>query len=314
MTQPNKPGPSWEKEAEEAAEDKVSDAGLSDGVDELGNPSEEQIAYQWFLKGARWAKEKAAAPGEESWEKIRDEYCNLSSGEKWSLSKSYDEARRFGFDKALELVAKPLLAKLDIKHRELCSLRMTDPELLESAAKSSQFAEEMRSRAVTLEKERDEARAEVERLTIAYQSLQSGFDIEALEAQVSSLKATVAAVNKDLCFTKQCLEAAGMNVTSLKATEAALREENERLQKACAERCESQQKLADDVRTVAKERDTLRQQLADAKDGLDNVLLAGFGAGAEKEPLLQQALVFARDALAKLKAPSDKDAGEGSDA
>lgn len=70
MTQPNKPGPSWEKEAEEKAQRYAEMCHMMEPPGR-GKKTLLMLTKKDFLAGARWAKEKAAAPGEESWEKLK---------------------------------------------------------------------------------------------------------------------------------------------------------------------------------------------------------------------------------------------------
>lgn len=67
MTQPNKPCPSWEKEARKAARK----AGHYDSDATPNSPEADLREETAFIAGARWAQEKAAAPGEESWKQCK---------------------------------------------------------------------------------------------------------------------------------------------------------------------------------------------------------------------------------------------------
>lgn len=147
MTQPkankvSEPGPSWEKELLTAAVDNFKEENPHLANDEYYHKADKSMTIRSFMKGARWAQEKAAAPGEESWESIRDERVEYFMQGAHLLPKDMCYAR--GFDAALSLIAKPLKAELKIQdeandiltrqlseaHAEAASLR-AENELLQ---------------------------------------------------------------------------------------------------------------------------------------------------------------------------------------
>lgn len=123
MTQPNKPGPSWEEEALAAADRAAfdSETGMTD-----------YSYYRGHIDGARWAQEKAAnhaennasnlrtAPEESEWGKIADTYFNsrFEHGRR-----NYDAiAPGDAWDTAIDRIARPLLARAECFSKQVSAV------------------------------------------------------------------------------------------------------------------------------------------------------------------------------------------------
>lgn len=265
MTQPkanhvSEPGPSWEKTQE------VQDAAKLLGEMHRGSTDYEealegykQLAMYGILKGIALEKKWAQEKG----------VMEMSPEE----SKKHNEAMLsfFGDEKA----AAPGEERKDCPR---CGDLFYHPKvLLQDARQGAAEWEDMAKRA---EKERDEARAEAASLS------------KELDAKK---KEWLQLANDSVGFVKERDEAQAQ-LSSLKAENAALREELTKTKNSISAcQIEWYQKA---FRTVAKDRDTLRQQLADCAAPISAAIkaLTRLGEG-------NSANVFVlKEALAKLKA------------